>query len=110
MIVGRDFEQEKKLTLGGVTLATQDADDDLPTLQLKVDAIDAQLLKESARFGGVLWRTTQAQIDFEEALERKAVFSEQLRLVLVQNEASRADRIKTLFIELNSKGASAPGE
>jgi len=81
--------------------STSDDEHDLPLMQAKVEAIDAQLLKESARFGGVLWRTSQAQVDLEEALERKAVFSEQLRLVLDHNEASRVERIKTLFRELN---------
>ena len=102
--------QEAKRAISSQILAlasTDDANGDLPLLQAKVEAIDTQLSKESARFGGVLWRTSQAQIDLEEALERKAVFSEQLRLVLDHNEVSRVERIKALFRELNVGGKPA---
>ena len=65
-----------------------------PAVQSKIDAVEAQLAVESARFGGVLWRTAQAQIDLEEALERKKVFSEQLVMVMEHNESQRTRRMK----------------
>lgn len=75
---------------------------DFAVLQSKIESVEAQLLVEGTRFGGVLWRTAQAQVDLEEALERKKVFSEQLLVVLEQNELNRTRRMKMLFRELNT--------
>jgi hypothetical protein len=83
------------------TAAIGAQEEDFTVLQSKIEAVEAQLLIESARFGGILWRTAQAQIDLEEALERKKVFSEQLVLVMEQNESQRTIRMKSLFRELN---------
>jgi len=85
-----------------LVLSSDAQESDFVALQAKIAAVEGQLVKERERFMGVLWRTTQAQIDLEEQLERKRVFSEQLRLVVEKNEVSRANRMKSLFKELNS--------
>jgi hypothetical protein len=93
-----------------LVLSADAQESDFTALQAKIGAVEAQLIKERERFIGVLWRTTQAQIDLEEQLERKRVFSEQLRAVVDRNEQSRANRMKTLFKELNSGSPLSSGE
>ena len=85
-----------------LVLSAEALESDFFALQTKILAIENQLLKERERFNGVLWRTIQAQVDLEEHLERKKVFSDQLRLIVERNELTRANRMKTLFRELNS--------
>lgn len=98
--------QDAKRAIGSQTralvLSADAQESDFTALQAKIAAVETQLVKERERFVGVLWRTTQAQIDLEEQLERKRVFSEQLRLVVERNEVNRANRMKVLFKELNS--------
>lgn len=91
-----------------LVLSADALESDFQSLHMKMGAVEAQLVKERERFAGVLWRTTQAQIDLEEQLERKRVFSEQLQLVVERNEVNRAQRMKTLFRELNQPPEVAP--
>lgn len=85
-----------------LVLSAEAQETDFVALQAKIAAVESQLIKERERFVGVLWRTTQAQLDLEEHMERKRVFSEQLRSVVERNEQSRTNRMKSLFKELSS--------
>lgn len=100
-----ELQEAKRAVLDQIRALSECGDDneeDFTVLQAKVEVVEAQLVIEGARFGGVLWRTTQAQVDLEEALERKKVFSEQLVQIMEQNEQNRTRRMKTLFRELNA--------
>jgi len=106
-----ELQEAKRAVLDQIRSLSELGDaheDDFAVLQAKVESVEAQLVEEGARFGGVLWRTAQAQVDLEEALERKKVFSEQLVQIVQQNEAMRTRRMKSLFRELNAGGGGAP--
>lgn len=64
-------------------------------------ADNSPLQLEQQRLAKLVAGANQAKVEVEEHLERKGVFSEQLRQVVERNELSRASRLRNLFEEMN---------
>ncbi|KAH9250861.1 hypothetical protein BASA81_011249 [Batrachochytrium salamandrivorans] len=62
---------------------------------------NSPLQHEQQRLAKLVAGANQAKVEVEEHLERKRVFSEQLRQVVERNELSRASRLRNLFEEMN---------
>ena len=84
------------------TYKSVQATDDFAVFQSKIEHVDAEVHSSSKRFSTLLWRTAQAQVDLEETLERKRMYSEQLQAVLEQSEMLKAAKMKALYASLNS--------
>uniref|UniRef100_A0A6S8B316 Rab-GAP TBC domain-containing protein n=1 Tax=Aplanochytrium stocchinoi TaxID=215587 RepID=A0A6S8B316_9STRA len=59
----------------------------------KSDWIESQIETVNEKYQEVIWRTSQAQVILEEALERKNAFSQQLFVVMHENEQNKVAHI-----------------